>query len=107
MVGGGSFFLVRDISEMILNPVRESLCPFMNSYRNLLVDASEWAITIASYHVTALPHVDVNTNSFVTMMINDMTMIINDVTRMISDMTGVIVAVMSAALRGIQSNGYL
>jgi hypothetical protein len=57
--------------------------------------------------VTASPHVDVNTTSFVTMMINDVTMIIDNVTRVISDMTGVIVAVMSAALRGFQSNGYL
>lgn len=62
---------------------------------------------IASYHVTALSHIEVNTNSIVTMMIHDVTMIINDMTRIINDMTRMIVAVMSGAVPGIQSYAYL
>jgi hypothetical protein len=52
------------------------------------------------YHGTELSHIQANTDSFVTMMIDNVTVMISDMTRMIID-------VMSRAVFGIHPYAYL
>jgi DTW domain-containing protein YfiP len=62
---------------------------------------------IVSCLATALPHVEANTNSVVTVMIHDVTVIRDDVTGMIIVAMVIIDHVMSGAMSGIQLYSYL